>query len=71
MSLTLSRCCWTQTRLSIIARRERVVASFSVLSAMGRLTAEALALPTPAYDPTHHYREVRGKFIGVSTPDGR
>jgi outer membrane protein len=55
----------------IIARRERVVASFSVLSAMGRLTAEALALPTAVYDPTHHYREVRGKLIGVSTPDGR
>jgi len=55
----------------IVARRDRVVASFALLSAMGRLTAEALALPTAAYDPTEHYRAVRGRFIGVSTPDGR
>ncbi len=44
---------------------------------MGRLTAEALGLPTPVYDPTEHYRAVRGKFIGVqhtrralTPPDG-
>ena len=55
----------------IVARRGRVVASFSVLSAMGRLTAEALGLPTAAYDPTEHYRAVRGRFIGTRTPDGR
>ncbi len=55
----------------VVARRDRVVASFSLLSAMGRLTAEALALPTAAYDPTTHYRSVRSRFIGVTTPDGR
>jgi len=55
----------------VVAQHDRVVASFSVLSAMGRLTAEALGLPTAAYDPSEHYRAVRGKFIGVSTPDGR
>ncbi len=55
----------------IVAHRDRVVASFALLSAMGRLTAEPLGLPTPAYDPTEHYRAVRGKFIGVKTPDGR
>ena len=55
----------------VLARRGLVVANFSVLSAMGRLTAEALALPTAAYDPTEHYRAVRGRFVGVKTPDGR
>lgn len=55
----------------IIARRDRVVASFAVLSAMGRLTAEGLRLPTEGYDPGEHYRAVRGKLIGLSTPDGR
>ena len=39
----------------VLAQRDRVVASFALLSAMGRLTAEALALPTAAYDPTEHY----------------
>ncbi len=56
---------------SIVARRDRVVASFALLSAMGRLTAEPLGLPTPVYDATDHYRKVRNKFIGVRTPDGR
>jgi outer membrane protein len=53
------------------AQHDRIVASFSLLSAMGRLTAEGLRLPTPAYDPKEHYRAVRGLLIGVSTPDGR
>ena len=55
----------------VLARRGRVVASFSLLSAMGRLNAEALALPADAYDPTEHYRSVRGRLIGLTTPDGR
>lgn len=55
----------------IVAQRDRAVASFALLSAMGRLTAEALSLPTPAYDPTEHYRAVRAKLIGTRTPDGR
>jgi outer membrane protein len=56
---------------SIVAHRDRVVASFALLSAMGRLTAEHLALPTAVYDPTEHYDEVHGKIIGTRTPDGR
>ena len=55
----------------IAAKHNRVVASFSLLSAMGQLTAEALKLPTAVYDPTEHYRKVRGKLIGLETPDGR
>ncbi len=55
----------------VAAQHDRVVASFGVLSAMGRLTAEDLGLPTKAYDPTEHYDAVHGRFIGVSTPDGR
>jgi outer membrane protein len=55
----------------ILAQREQVVASFSLLSAMGRLTAEQLRLPTPAYDPSEHYQAVNRKWGGVRTPDGR
>ena len=55
----------------IIAERDRVVASYALLSAMGRLTGEALSLPVDLYDPTQHYREVRGKWYGLRTPDGR
>jgi outer membrane protein len=57
--------------LLVLAQRDQVVAFFSVLSAMGRLTAEQLRLPTPAYDPVEHYQAVNGKWAGVRTRDGR
>jgi outer membrane protein len=55
----------------IVARRDLVVASFALLSAMGRLTAEALNLPTAVYDPSEHYTAVRDRWYGTRTPDGR
>lgn len=55
----------------IIAEHDLVVASFALLSAMGRLTAEALRLPVAVYDPSEHYRAVGDKWHGVRTPDGR
>jgi len=59
-------------RVSLVtAQRDRVVASFTLLSAVGRLAPETLKLPTEAYDPRVHYHQVRDKWIGVRTPDGR
>ena len=55
----------------ILARRGLVVASYALLSAMGRLTAEDLDLPTAAYDPADHYEAVEHRWRGVRTPDGR
>lgn len=55
----------------ILAERDQVVASFALLSAMGRLTAETLGLGTPVYDPVEHYQAVNEKWYGVRTPDGR
>jgi outer membrane protein len=58
-------------QILVVARRDQVVAAFSLLSAMGRLSAEQLNLPTAVYDPTEHYRAVRGRWHGFRTPDGR
>ena len=55
----------------IVAQHDRVVASYSLLSAVGRLSAEELHLPVTIYDPTAHYQQVRDAWIGVRTPDGR
>jgi outer membrane protein len=55
----------------IVAQHDQVVASFALLSAMGRLTAEGLRLPTPVYDPGQHYDAVKGRWHGTRTPDGR
>src|SRR5215212_9626071 len=59
-------------RVSLVtAQRDRVVASFALLSAVGRLSPAILRLATEAYDPRVHYHQVRDKWIGVRTPDGR
>jgi len=54
----------------VTAQHDRVVASYSVLSASGRLSPQTLRLPTTLYDPTVHYQQVRDAWIGVRTPDG-
>jgi outer membrane protein len=53
------------------AQHDRVVASFSLLSGVGRLSAQVLRLPVAVYDPMVHYQQVRDKWFGVRTPDGR
>ena len=55
----------------ITAQFNASVAEYSLLSAMGRLTAERLRLATPVYDPVEHYQAVEKKLYGVRTPDGR
>jgi outer membrane protein len=55
----------------IVAQHDRVVASYSLLSAVGRLSAQVLALPVPAYDPMVHYQQVRDSWIGVRVPSGQ
>jgi outer membrane protein len=55
----------------IVAQHDRVVASYSLLSAVGRLSAEELRLPVAIYDPMVHYQQVRDAWIGVRIPDGR
>ncbi|HUG63431.1 MAG TPA: TolC family outer membrane protein [Methylomirabilota bacterium] len=51
--------------------RDVVVASYAILSAMGRLSRETLSLAVSAYKPEDHYIQVRDKWIGFRTPDGR
>ncbi len=55
----------------VSAQRDRVVASYVVLAAAGRLSAANLALNVVQYDPTIHYDQVKDKWIGLRTPDGR
>ncbi len=55
----------------IVAQHDRVVASYSLLSAVGRLSADVLALPVSIYDPSVHYHQVRDVWFGLRTPDGR
>ena len=71
---------WSLTRLGCFLDRfdgfslnilpiERRMASYSVLSAVGRLSPYVLGLATTTYDPSAHY-QVRDSWFGVRTPDG-
>ncbi len=55
----------------IAAQRDRVVASYTLLAAIGRLDHAKLALRTPSYEPTTHYRQVRDAWHGLRTPSGQ
>jgi outer membrane protein len=53
------------------AERDVVVASYAILSAMGRLSVDRLGLPVTKYKPEEHYNAVKDKWTGLRTPDGR
>jgi outer membrane protein len=55
----------------VTAQHDRVVASYAVLSAVGRLSPQVLNLATTTYDASVHYQQVRDSWFGVRTPDGR
>ena len=53
------------------SERDVVVASYAILSAMGRLSIDRLALQVTKYKPEEHYKAVKDKWTGLRTPDGR
>jgi outer membrane protein len=53
------------------AQRDRVVASYTLLAAVGRLSPEVLGLHVPVYQPQIHYQQVRDSWVGLRNPDGR
>jgi outer membrane protein len=55
----------------ITAQRDRVVASYAVVQAMGRLTARLLRLNVDRYSAKQHFDQVKDLWYGVRTPDGR
>jgi outer membrane protein len=55
----------------VVAQHDRVVASYNLLAAVGRLSPQVLGLPTSVYDPMVHYQQVRDAWFGIRIPDGR
>ncbi|MBM0204255.1 TolC family outer membrane protein [Micromonospora sp. STR1s_5] len=55
----------------ITAQRNRVVASFSVVNSIGRLSAQSLGLRTAIYNAKQHFDQVKDLPWGLRTPDGR
>ena len=55
----------------VTAQRDRVVASYTLLAAVGRLSPTVLGLHVPVYRPIVHYQQVRDAWAGTRNPDGR
>lgn len=53
------------------AQRDRVIASYTLLSAVGHLDVKTLSLNTPDYLPEVHYHQVRDAWHGLRTPSGQ
>ena len=51
------------------AQRDEMVAAFTVLGAIGQLTARQLNLPVQYYDAGTYYQTVKGKWIGTGVGD--
>jgi outer membrane protein len=47
------------------ARRDRIVAGYQLVAAIGRMTAQDLRLSVSVYRPADHYEAVRDKAFGV------
>ena len=59
-------------RVSLVtAQRDRVVASYTLLAATGRLSPQVLGLQVPVYQPVVHYQQIRDAWAGTRNPDGR
>ena len=55
----------------VTAQRDRVVASYTLLAAVGSLSPQVLGLRIEVYDAMVHYQQVRDVWGGVRIPDGR
>ena len=57
------------SRVALVqAQHDQYVAAYRLLSAIGGLTAQQLALPVDKYyDPNHHYNSARNSFYGWGT----
>ena len=54
---------------TVTAQRDRVVASYTLLSAVGGLRFRA-RLQVPLYDPMTHYQQIRDSWFGVRSLTG-
>ncbi|MDE2115054.1 MAG: TolC family outer membrane protein, partial [Hyphomicrobiales bacterium] len=55
----------------VSSQRDRVVATYALMSAIGKLSATNLHLAVNHYNPNVHYEQVKDKWIGLRTPDGQ
>ncbi|MFD0917459.1 TolC family outer membrane protein [Pseudahrensia aquimaris] len=57
--------------LLLNARRDRVIAGYQLVAAIGRLNSRRLNLQVAHYSPKEHAKQVEDRWFGLRTPSGR
>ncbi|HLG87240.1 MAG TPA: TolC family outer membrane protein [Alphaproteobacteria bacterium] len=61
---------WVDADTALIqAQHDEAIATYSLLSAVGRLTARTLHLPVALYDPDENYNKESGRWFGTDIPE--
>jgi outer membrane protein len=61
-----------EARVNLVtAQHDKILGSYMILSAIGRLSVKDLQLDVISYDPNRHYEQVKDKWFGVSTANGK
>ena len=61
-----------QARVQLVsAQHDQVVNSYGLYASIGRLSITRLGLSVPEYDPRVHFDQVKNRWIGLRTPDGK
>ena len=55
----------------VVAQHDRILGTYSALAAIGRLSVKDLQLNVIPYDPNRHYEQIKDKWFGVSTTEGK
>jgi outer membrane protein len=61
-----------EARVNLIsAQHDKIIGTYTALAAIGRLSVRDLQLDVNPYDPNRHYEQIKDKWFGVSTTDGK
>lgn len=61
-----------EARVNLVsAQHDKILGTYTALAAIGRLSVKDLQLDVTAYDPNRHYEQIKDKWFGVSTTDGK
>jgi len=61
-----------EARVNLVsAQHDKIIGTYSALAAIGRLSVRDLQLDVTPYDPNRHYEQIKDKWFGVTTTDGK
>jgi outer membrane protein len=61
-----------EARVNLVsAQHDKILGTYAALAAIGHLSVKELQLDVTPYDPGRHYEQIKDKWFGVSTTEGK